>query len=245
MYIRTFLTAFSVLFLSAPLVRAEVLVFAAASLKEPVDVMAAQFPDVTVSYAGSGTLARQLTQGAPADVILLANADWMDVLVAGGHVQTQTVNDFASNSLVLIGAQGAREIALTFDAMNAALGDGRIAVGMTEAVPAGIYAKAALIDLGLWTPFATRLAEVDNVRAALALVARGQAPLGIVYATDARISQNVSVLASFPTGSHDPIRYTGAVVSPTDDAAAFWHFVQGPQGQAILAQAGFQPPVAQ
>lgn len=230
--------------LAAPAARAEVLIFAAASLKEPVDRIAAQFDDVVVSYGGSGTMARQVSFGAPADIVLLANADWMDVLVAGDHVQAETVTDFASNRLVVIGPAGAAPLALTPEAMLDALGTGRMAVGLTEAVPAGIYAKAALQSLGLWRALEGRLAEVDNVRAALALVARGQAPLGIVYQSDTRITDEVAEVAVFPTESHPPIRYVAALTNEADAGAQkVLTYLRGPEGQAILAEAGLLPPV--
>ncbi len=180
----------------APLASAQVVVFASASLKEPIDTIAAKFPDVVVSYASSGTLARQVSQGAPADIVLLANVDWMNFLREGDFVQPSTVVDIASNRLVMIGATDANEIQLNMADISNALGDGRIATGLTEAVPAGIYAKEALVSLGLWDAFADQLAEADNVRAALVLVARGQAPLGVVYATDARVSGAVQVIAT-------------------------------------------------
>jgi molybdate transport system substrate-binding protein len=223
---------------------AQVVVFASASLKEPIDRIAAEFPDVTVSYAASGTLARQVAQGAPADVILLAHVDWMDYLRDGDFVQPQTVVDFASNSLVMVTSAKGDEIALTEAAISDVLEQGHIATGLTNAVPAGIYAKEALIHLGLWDAFADHLAEVDNVRAALALVARGQAPVGIVYATDARVSDAVQIIATFPDNSHSPIRYTGAVAMiGNENATAFLDYLTGAQGQAILAEAGFLPPV--
>ncbi len=233
-----------ILGLAAPAVRAEVLVFAAASLKEPLDRMAAEFEGVVVSYGGSGTLARQISLGAPADVVLLANLTWMDTLVEGAHVSPETVADFASNALVLIGADGTAPLQLEQDALVRALGDGRMAVGLTEAVPAGIYAKAALQSLGLWDATKDRLAEVDSVRSALALVIRRQTPLGIVYATDVRISDAVVTLAAFPAESHLPIRYIGALTDhEKTKAAAFLDYVTGSEGQAILAEAGFLPPV--
>ncbi len=240
MMIRVFLVW--VLFSTAA--SAQVVVFASASLKEPVDRIAAEFPDVSVSYASSGTLARQVAQGAPADVILLAHIDWMNYLRDGGFVQAETVVDFASNSLVMIGPSGGADVALTQPAIADALGQGRIATGLTSAVPAGIYAKEALIHLGLWDAFADHLAEADNVRAALALVARGQAPIGIVYATDARVTDAVKIIAMFPTDSHAPIRYTGALTAQGDEiATAFLNQVTGTQGQMIFAEAGFLPPV--
>ncbi len=234
----------AILLLAAPVARAEVLVFAAASLKEPLDRMAASFDDVVISYGGSGTLARQVGLGAPADVVLLANVDWMDVLVQGGSVNPDTLADFASNRLVMIGQAGAQAVPLEPAALQAALGNGRLALGLTASVPAGIYAKAALQSTGLWEGIQTQLAEVDNVRSALALVIRGQTPLGIVYQSDVRISDAVTTVATFPTESHPPIRYVGGLTQGADSAAAaFFEFVLGAQGQAIMAEAGFLPPV--
>ena len=224
--------------------RADVLVFAAASLKEPIDRIAQEVGGVVVSYGGSGTLARQISLGAPADVVLLANTEWMNVLVAQKRVDPESVADFASNSLVLIGQAWQDPLRLQMDDISEVLGEGRIAMGLTKAVPAGIYGKAALEGLGLWEAVQNQLAEVDNVRAALALVARGQAPLGIVYRTDLRVSAAVTEVAVFPENSHPPVRYTGAVVSSSDAAAdIFWTYLRGPAGQAIMADAGFLPPV--
>lgn len=223
--------------------RAEVVVFAAASLKEPVDALAATFDDVTVSYGGSGTLARQISLGAPADVILLANSEWMTVLVEGDHVSHSSVTDFASNRLVVAGPVNADDMALEPEVLLEALGQGRLAVGLTNAVPAGIYAKAALQSLGLWEALSPRLAEVDNVRAALALVVRGQVPLAIVYETDVRVSEDVRALAVFPDQSHPLIRYQAAVVTHSPEADAFLAALIGEQGNTVLADAGFLPAV--
>lgn len=228
----------------ASLARAEVVVFAAASLKEPVDRIAEAFGDVVVSYAGSGTLARQVALGAPADVVLLANVEWMTVLSEAGDVQEASVVDVASNRLVLVGRAGAPALELENAALLNALEDGRMAVGLTEAVPAGIYAKAALQSLGMWDAVSDRLAEVDSVRAALALVARGQVPLGIVYQSDVRVSGEVSQVAIIPADAHPPIRYVGAVTtrSQNPDAAGFLEYVLSDAGQAALADADFLPP---
>lgn len=242
MNLRAIILSFGFLFATLP-ARAEVLVFAAASLKEPLDRIAQEFGDVTVSYGGSGTLARQISLGAPADIVLLANTDWMDFLVEGANVNAASVAAFASNSLVLIGPAGQGPIALEAEAILDILGDGRIAMGLTMAVPAGIYGKAGLQSLGVWALLQDRLAEVDSVRAALALVARGQTPLGIVYQTDLRVSDAVSQIAVFPTDSHPPIRYVGATVSGADpEAAAFWAFLRSAEGREIFAAAGFLAP---
>jgi molybdate transport system substrate-binding protein len=242
MILRAFHLSIVLLLASGP-VRADVLIFAAASLKEPVDQIAARFDDVVVSYGGSGTLARQISLGAPADIVLLANTDWMNVLVDGDHVVPESVAAFASNRLVLIGGQGASAVALEPAPLLAALGDGRIAVGLTEAVPAGIYAKSGLQSLGLWELSQDRLAEVENVRAALMLVARGQAPLGVVYQTDMAISDAVSTLAVFPSDSHPPIRYLGALTGRMNaNATTVLDFILSPEGQSIFAVSGFLPP---
>ena len=227
---------------AASLARAEVVVFAAASLKEPVDKLAQSFGGVVVSYGGSGMIARQVTLGAPADVVLLANADWMDFLEKEGFVDPAGVKEFASNRLVVIGPPTADDVVLTPAGISAALGRDRLAIGLTGAVPAGIYAKAALVQLDLWDAVSDQLAEVDNVRAALALVARGQAPLGIVYATDARVSTEVRIVAEVPASAHPPIGYVGAVTDgAAERAGAFWTYLHGPEGRAALDAAGFLP----
>lgn len=226
--------SFCVALCAGPVFAEPVVVFAAASLKEPVDALAAAIGDVVVSYGGSGTLARQVQNGAPADVILLANADWMDVLP-----RARDVADFASNALVLIGPAGGEDVALAD--LPVALGDGRLAMGNTSAVPAGIYGREALESAGLWEALRDRLAEVDNVRAALVLVARGETPFGVVYATDARATDAVQVVAAFPADSHAPIRYVGAVLTEDARAQAFWDAVRGAQGREILAGFGYLP----
>lgn len=224
--------------------RADVLVFAAASLKEPLDRITAPLEGVRVSYGGSGALARQISLGAPADVVLLANADWMELLEDAGHLMPGTQQDFASNRLVLIGPEEKADIPLSPEALRAAVGQGRLALGLTEAVPAGIYARAALVDLGLWDSVKGQLAEVDSVRSALGLVARGQAPLGVVYASDARLTDRLRALATFPADSHPPIRYTAALTARAGpEAAAVLAALSSSAGLMALAEAGFLPPV--
>lgn len=195
-------------------------IFAAASLQGPLDQIAAQWdPASTVSYASSGTMARQISLGAPADVVLLASDLWADWLVTQGHVAGPP-HPFLSNRLVLITPRGGPE----FDAMDAAtlraaLGDGRLAIGQHMSVPAGTYAKAWLTHIGAWNDVRTQLAETENVRAALALVARGEAPLGVVYATDAQASDAVSVAWTVPAGEHPTILYYAMSLTP--QGAAF------------------------
>lgn len=217
----------------------DLIVFAAASLKGPLDEIAGAHGGVRVSYAGSGTLARQVQQGAPADVVLLANMAWMDVLVADDVVATPEV--FLGNRLVLIGQAGAGPVALTEAGLAGALGNGRLAMGFTASVPAGIYGKQALESLGLWDAVASSVAEVDSVRGALALVARGEVPLGVVYASDAFVVPDLAVMAQFPAESHAEIAYAGAVVGESDhpDAEAFLAGLLGDATQQVFADAGF------
>lgn len=237
----------SLLCLVASMAGAEPLrVFAAASLKGPLDEI---FPDAVIAYGGSGGIARQVMAGAPADLVILANTAWMDELADAGAIDAGEMRDVASNSLVLIGADGAAPLPspLTAEAVLDRLGpDGRLAIGLTRAVPAGIYGRAALEGLGLWEALTPRLAEVDNVRTALALVARGEAPLGLVYGSDAQVVGGVSVVAHLPAESHPPIRYPAAPVAGgnRDAALAALERLTGPEGQAILQAAGFAPPVA-
>lgn len=217
----------------------DLVVFAAASLKGPLDEIAASFGNVVVSYAGSGTLARQVSQGAPADVVLLANEAWMEVLVAEGDVGPPV--DFVGNRLVLIGQPGMAEVPLTAEGLIAALDGGRLAMGFTNSVPAGIYGRAALTSLGLWEIVVPFVVEVDNVRAALMLVARGEVPLGIVYQSDALVVPNLPIVARFPTESHPQISYFAAVTAQSDhpEAAAFVDHLRGTTARTVFDNAGF------
>ncbi len=237
--------------LAAPVAAAHLTVFAAASLRDAMAEAAAVHAEasgdeVVVAPAGSSVLARQIMAGAPADLFVSANKAWMDELEAQGLIRPDTRVDLLSNRLVLIGHGDAAPVTLSEDLdLAALLGDGRLAVALVEAVPAGIYARAALEHFGLWQAAAPRLAQADNVRGALALVAAGEAPYGIVYATDAAAEPRVSVLATFPPDSHPPIVYPAAVTAEApspEAAAAFLRFLAGPQAQAIFARHGFQAP---
>ncbi len=234
----------------APTVRADapLTVFAAASLKTALEEIADAYEDksgttIVLSFAGSSALARQIQFGAPADVFISANTDWMDVLGAKGHLSPDSRFDLASNRIVLIGAAGTDPVDLSdTDALTTALQGGRLAMALVDAVPAGIYGKAALQSLDQWERLAPHVAQADNVRAALALVALGEAPLGIVYATDAAAEPRVSVRAVFPTDTHPPIRYPAAALSSASPAAApFLAFLATPEVQDILAAHGFLP----
>ena len=227
------------------------LVFAAASLQESMDEAGAAWQArtgqrVRVSYAGSAALARQLERGAPVDIFVSADAAWMDYLQERGLVDASTRFDLARNALVLVAPrEGAKPVALEPAALSAALGPrGRLALGDTGSVPAGRYARQSLQALGLWRGLEGRLAETDSVRGALAFVARGEAPLGIVYATDARVEPRVRVVAEFPAGSHEPVRHPVARASAAAPAssAGFLAFLQGGHVREIMRRHGFDAP---
>lgn len=245
---RAFLAVVGATMMVAAPVRADqVVVFAAASLKTALDAVAADFQaetghEVIVSYASSNQLARQIIAGAPADIFLSAAANWMDSVDAAGLVVPGTRTNLFGNRLVLIGTADAApvEIAPGFD-LAALLGGGKLAMALVDSVPAGQYGKAALQQLGLWESLAGSVAQADNVRAALALVSRGEAPYGIVYASDALADPNVRIVATFPEGSHEPIVYPGALLTGASDAAdaAFLAAITAPAADARFAAFGF------
>ncbi len=226
---------------------ADLTVFAAASLKTALDRVAEDWEaqtrwEVAVSYAGTSALARQIQQGAPADVFLSANVAWMDAVEAAGRLVPGSRFDLLGNRIVLAahGEAEAAEIGPGFD-LSAQLGEGRLAMALVGAVPAGIYGKAALELLGLWEGVAGRVAQTDSVRAALALVASGEAPLGVVYATDAAAEPRVSVVGAFPEGSHPPIVYPAAAVAGGAPLSAdFLKFLRGPEARAAFEGQGFE-----
>ena len=225
-------------------------VFAAASLKESLDEAAAAYQQATgtpvrVSYAASSALARQIEQGAPAQVFISADLDWMDYLQARDKVDATSRRTLLGNRLVLVAQQASTTAQVDLSrpgSVAAALGEGRLAVGQTASVPAGKYARAALEKLGQWPSASTRLAESDSVRAALMLVARGEAPLGIVYASDARAEPKVKVVATFPADSHPPIVYPAAALAPASaPAREFVRWLSSPPARAIFQRRGFDP----
>ena len=249
----TFLTSlFATLGLlaSAPAVAAgpPVTVFAAASLQDALTAVGKAYTNrtgqpVRFSFGGSSAIAHQIEQGAPADVFISADTEWMAFLEGKNLVVKASRRDLISNQLVLIAPAGSNaQIKLTRGAPLAALlGGGRLAIADPAAVPAGRYGKAALTWLGIWDSVSGKLAPADNVRSALAFVARGEAPLGIVYATDAKVEPKVRVVAVFPEASHPKIIYPAALVasSHTPGAAAFLGFLQGPEAGAIFRRYGF------
>ena len=227
----------------------DITVFAAASLKTALDEIVTGWSAATgntarVSYAGSSALARQIEQGAPADVFISASRGWMDALAAGRHVRKETRRDLLGNTLVLVahGRDAAPvEIAPGFD-LAGMLGDGRLAMALVDSVPAGIYGKAALTSLGIWEAVAPKVAQADNARAALALVAAGEAPMGTVYRTDAAADDDVTAVATFPAGSHPPIVYPAAVTAESaspDTAAEFLDHLSGAEARAAFERQGF------
>lgn len=237
--------------LALPAAGAEVVVFAAASMKTALDDFAAGWMaetghEVVVSYAGSGVLAQQIIAGAPADIFLSAATNWMDEVEKAGLLAEGTRRDLFGNTLVLIGhGKDAAAVPLGPGVdLAGLLGDGRLAMALVDAVPAGQYGKAALTSLGLWEAVAPKVAQADNVRAVLALVAAGEAPFGIVYATDAAAEDNVRVVATFPAETHPPIVYPGALLSRAADPAdrAFLAALTSEAAGAAFRRQGFGVP---
>lgn len=244
---------------TASMVRAEsaVTLFAAASLKTALDALVAPLRAehgiaLRCVYASSSALARQIDQGAPADLFWSADREWMDWCVTRNLVQKDTLVDLLGNTLVLIAPTQTRidQLPLTREAITHARGTGRIATGETRSVPAGKYAKQALERLGLWSDVASHLAETDNVRAALLLTARSETPLGIVYASDAMAEPRVKIVATFPASSHQPIIYPLALTRDTRHPASLTtlRFMQSATARALFATQGFailssMPPV--
>lgn len=227
-------------------------VFAAASLRNALDETVSAFEAETgtmvrLAYAGSSTLARQITAGAPADVFISANAGWMDHLAERGLLTPESRLALLSNRLVLIAPNGTAG-SIDLDArpdLAAALGDSYLAMANTDAVPAGLYGKAALQSLGLWSDVRSRIAQADDVRAALALVSRGEAPLGIVYRSDAMAAgPSVRVMAMFPAGSHPRIVYPGAVLAGSEHPAAaeLLRYLAAPARTPLFERWGFERP---
>lgn len=252
---RGLLLAASVLSVSLPVAAQEkpaLIVFAAASLKESMDEAASAYQKATgtpvkVSYAASSALARQIEQGAPADVFFSADLEWMDYLQQRNRVDAAQRRNVLGNQLVLVApATSSAKVDLKrAGSLASALGqNGRLAVGQTASVPAGKYAKASLQNLKQWDSVQTRLAESESVRAALMLVSRGEAPLGIVYASDARAEPKVRVVATFPADSHPPIVYPvaplrGEQAKQAAQAQAFVQWLTTPAAHGIFKKRGF------
>lgn len=230
--------------------------FAAASLREVLDALAAEHlrrtgRTVRATYAGSAQLAQQIARRAPADLFVSADEAWMDWLDERGLVETATRRRIAGNDLVLIAPVGSTDAPMDMTsaiALERRLGDGRLAMADVS-VPAGRYGQQALAHLGLWSSVEYRLAPGDSVRAALALVARGEVPLGVVYATDAHAEPRVRVLANFPAASHVPIVYPAARLRRSSGggdavaAQAFLDLMSSAEGQVVFGRFGFTRPL--
>ncbi len=224
-----------------------VVVFAAASLKNALDAIAGAWQKETgesakISYAASSALAKQLEADAPADIFISADQDWMNYAASKALIKPESRSDLLGNKLVLIAPKdstAAIELKPGAD-LAKALGDGRLAVGNVDSVPAGKYGKAALEKLGIWPSVSAKLAQAESVRAALLLVSRGEAPLGIVYQTDAVSDPNVRVVAAFPESSHPPIIYPAALTRKASaSAAAFLAYIESPKAAPFFEAQGF------
>ena len=226
----------------------DVIVFAAASLKDALNEVVEGFrrntgKRVAASYAATSILAKEIATGAPADVFISANPNWMDYLEQRNLIKPWSRRDLLGNKLVLI-APSNRTARLAIEPgfpLATALGDGRLAMADPASVPAGMYAKAALQKLGVWSAVAQRILAAENVRATLLLVARNEAPLGIVYATDAAIDPGVRVIGTLPRETHPPIIYPVALTATSEnpDAAALTVYVRCAQARAQFQKAGF------
>jgi molybdate transport system substrate-binding protein len=226
----------------------EPLVFAAASMKTALDEVAGQWrresgKKVVISYAASNTLVKQIEQGAPADIFISADLDWMDYGQQKNLIDAQTRSNLLGNRIVLVAPKDSTlkvNITRGFD-LASALKGGRLAMGNVDSVPAGKYGKAALEKLGAWDGVKDKIAQADNVRAALALVSLGEAPLGIVYQTDAASDPSVKIVATFPEDSHPPIIYPIALTrtSTNPDARAFLSYIRSAAAKPAFEREGF------
>jgi molybdate transport system substrate-binding protein len=227
----------------------DLIVLAASSLTDALNEIGPAFTAAThrgvkLSYGASSALARQVEAGAPADAFFSADTDWMDYLQTRNLIDNGSRRTVLGNRLVLISPADSTvtvKIKPHF-ALAKLLGSGRLATGNPDSVPVGRYAKIALTNLGVWNEVQDKVAPADNVRAALALVARGEAPLGIVYRTDALVEKKVRIVAEFPASSHEPIIYPAATTAHAHDGAAdFVKFLSSPAAQGIFAKYGFDP----
>jgi molybdate transport system substrate-binding protein len=224
------------------------LVFAAASLTNVLDELSTAWEtragvDVKLSFASSSVLARQIEAGGKADVFVSADREWMDYLSARALLAEASRRDLVGNRLVLIAPADSTlvlEIGRGFP-LSAALRGGRLSTGDPDTVPVGRYARSALESLGVWDEVAERLVRADNVRSAMMYVSRGEAPLGIVYATDALVDRKVRIVDTFPSGSHAPITYPAAVLRHArSEAAAYLAYLGGDEAAPVWERFGFQ-----
>lgn len=226
----------------------QVNVFAAASMKTALDEVAALFTETTgnevvISYAGSNALAKQIIDGAPADIYISANTAWMDEVEGAGMIAEDARRDILGNTLVLIAHDDIAPIEIGPETdLQGMIGDGKLAMALVDSVPAGQYGKAALESLGLWASVEASVAQADNVRAALALVALDEAPYGIVYATDAAAEDRVHVAGTFPADSYPTVTYPAALLTGAADQADrdFFAALSDEAADAIFAENGFK-----
>ena len=226
----------------------QVNVFAAASMKTALDEVAALFTETTgnevvISYAGSNALAKQIIDGAPADIYISANTAWMDEVEGAGMIAEDARRDILGNTLVLIAHDDIAPIEIGPETdLKSMIGDGKLAMALVDSVPAGQYGKAALESLGLWASVEASVAQADNVRAALALVALDEAPYGIVYATDAAAEDRVHVAGTFPADSYPTVTYPTALLTGAADQADrdFFAALSDDTSDAIFAENGFK-----
>ena len=223
-------------------------IFAAASMKTALDAISAAWvakggKPLAISYASSAVLAKQIESGAPADIFISADLKWMDYLGKAGLIDPHTRQNIIGNDLVLIApADSTATLKLVSGVdLAGAVGDGKLAVCTIESCPAGVYGKQSLEKLGIWASVQPKLAQGDNVRAALLLVSRGEAKFGIVYATDAKAEPKVKVIDTFPAATHDPIVYPIALTkdSKNPDASAFEAYMRSMEATKILSGQGF------
>jgi molybdate transport system substrate-binding protein len=243
-----FATALAVTPLAVQAQEKTLTVFAAASMKNAVDDINAEYTKrtgvkVSASYAASSALAKQMENGAPADVFASADVEWMDYVAGKKLIRDDTRTNLLGNRLVLIAPKDSKignvTIGQGFDLAKLA-GDGRIATGDVRAVPVGKYAKAALEKLGSWQAAEPKFAMADNVRAALMLVGRGEAPLGIVYETDAKVEPNVKIVGHFPENSHPAITYpVAATATAKPEATGYVQFLRSSAAKTIFEKYGF------
>ncbi|MEY4921394.1 MAG: molybdate transporter, periplasmic molybdate-binding protein [Pseudomonadota bacterium] len=240
-----------VVFSSSAIAAGNVTIFAAASLTNALQDIAAQYQkekqvDVVASYASSSTLARQIEQGAPADLFISASQQWMDYAIDKQQIVANTRYTLLGNTLVLIAPQNSKIDSVVIDKKTdwkKLLDGGRLAVGDPDHVPAGIYAKESLEHLDAWAVLAPEMARANNVRSAMALVERAEAPLGIVYGSDAIASNKVKVVGTFSEASHKPIEYPMAIIKGHENQTVndFYDYLKSPQATEIFKIYGFTP----
>lgn len=234
----------SALFFALPAQAEQVTIFAAASLKTALDRIAADWQadtgdEALISYGGSSALARQIVEGAPADLFISASVGWMDEVEAAGLLQPEGRRDLLGNRLVLIAGGDAAPMSDWPADPVGLLQGGKLAMALVDSVPAGQYGKQALESLGLWDDLAPHVAQADNVRAALALVATEAAPFGITYASDAIAEPRVTAVYTFPEDSHDPIIYPAARISDNALATGFMDALSSPEAAQVFRENGF------